>query len=216
MLNPTAFALLLPVSLAIFGLFGKFSLDMRRDQDYQASWGWAFWAVLPSLLAAFYLTSDAAMSIPARNIVLGLLGGIVGVCAAIWLGYLFQSQSAGAQTPSPAAPPVVNQGSGSAYSSGQQGGITAGTVYIVPPATPPRMVFSNAIGSELLSKMPIMQSIGNNLDQEVATKIQQFLSENGYEVERTGIGVMAPPPEHKISIAERSDSYVLIVAPSAL
>jgi len=71
-----------------------------------------------------------------------------------------------------------------------------------------------------LAKMPIkkkieIQSIGGNLDQAVASEIQIFLQKNGYDVSRMSIGVMAPPPDSKISLSDTPNGYVLIIAPSA-
>jgi hypothetical protein len=113
-------AILLPISLALLGLFGKFSFDMRRDRNYRDSWFWATAAVLPGLLSAFYLTSDPTMAIALRSVILGTLGAAVGACVAIWLGYVV-SQPVSAQVapgsapPSPtAAPPSVTVQGGTA------------------------------------------------------------------------------------------------------
>src|SRR5229473_1988720 len=68
-------------------------------------------------------------------------------------------------TPSSIQPPIINQGPGSAYSYGQQGGITAGTVNIGPG----RLAFSSQLGADLLAKMPVkkpilLRSIGGAAD----------------------------------------------------
>ncbi|MGA7384321.1 MAG: hypothetical protein WBW81_06410 [Methylocella sp.] len=101
-------------------------------------------------------------------------------------------------------------------SYGQQGGITAGIVNIGPQ----RLAFSSQLGSELLAKMPskkkvIISSVGGEADQSVATEIQKFLQQNGYVVTRESIGMLVPPPDHKISLGEGPKEYDLIVAPSA-
>lgn len=124
---PTALALFLPISLALFGLFGKHSLDMRRDGNYRDSWFWAAAAVFPGLLAAIYLTSDPTMGITLKNTILGTLGAAVGACVSIWIGYLV-SQPVAAQAPTaqvspttphpapaaPASPPSVTMQGGTA------------------------------------------------------------------------------------------------------
>jgi hypothetical protein len=113
--------------------------------------------------------------------------------------------------------PTVNQGPGSAYSYGQQGGITAGTINIGPG----RLAFSDQLGRELLAHMPTkkkvrLTSIGpTNADQAVGTEIQNFLQQNGYDVERSIIGMSMPAPDRPISFQELPDAYVLTVAPSA-
>jgi hypothetical protein len=101
-------------------------------------------------------------------------------------------------------------------SYGQQGGITAGIVNIGPQ----RLAFSSQLGSELLAKMPskkkvIVRSVGSEADQSVATIFQNFLQQNGYDVARISIGMLVPPPDHKISLGDSPDGYVLIIAPSA-
>jgi hypothetical protein len=143
-MHTTALAVLLPISLAAFGLFGKFAFDMRRDHNYAASWGWSILSILPGFLSALYLISNPEISVPLRNFILGSLGAALGACAAIWIGYLISGSVASAQpattTPTPSvAPstlpqtPTVNQGPGSAYSVGQQGGVTAGTYLNMAP-----------------------------------------------------------------------------------
>jgi hypothetical protein len=70
-----------------------------------------------------------------RLIVSGLVGAFTGACLLIgateslrWLVTGAEAQSAGSANGAP--PPVVNQGPGSAYSTGQSGGVTAGTIYL--------------------------------------------------------------------------------------
>lgn len=128
MQNPLA--VLLPISLAIFGLFGKFAFDMRRDRNYRASWGWSVCAILPGLLSAIYLTSELAVPVQLRNLLLGSLGAVVGACAAIWIGYVISEHSAMAQgsppaQPAPAvAPTITIPGSGNILNFGSAGNIT--------------------------------------------------------------------------------------------
>ena len=131
---------------------------------------------------------------------------------AVALVVALSQTAACAQSPSPS----VTQGPGSAYSINQQGGITAGTVNIGPS----RLVFSQQLGDELLRTLPrekkvSMTSVGGNADQAVASQIQQFLQNNGYTVERMAAGMLAPPPDHKISLRNTPDASILIVAPSA-
>ena len=51
------------------------------------------------------------------------------------------------------------------------------------------------VGSELLAKMPsrkkvIIRRVGSEADQSVATEIQNFLQQNGYDVSRMSIGML--------------------------
>jgi hypothetical protein len=85
---------------------------------------------------------------------------------------------------------------------------------------PQRLTFSAALGDELLARMPIkkkvvIRSVGGEADQIVATDIQTFLHQNGYDVSRTMIGMLVPPPDHKISLGENPDAYILTIAPGA-
>jgi hypothetical protein len=111
--------------------------------------------------------------------------------------------------------PGMTQSAQNITSYGQQGGIT-GIVNIGPQ----RLVFSSELGSELLARMPRKKkvnitSVGGVADQAVAIDIQNFLQQNGYEVSRISVGMLLPPPDHKISLGDSPDGYVLTIAPSA-
>jgi hypothetical protein len=111
------------------------------------------------------------------------------------------------------SPPVVNQGPGSAYSYGQQGGINAGTINVAPQ----RAQFTPQLGKDLLSHMPVkkpvtLQTVGGTTDQSVGDDVQKFLQDNGYTVNRQSIGVMAPPPDHPFSFSDNQNQYVVIVS----
>jgi hypothetical protein len=105
---------------------------------------------------------------------------------------------------------------------GNQGIITQGqtgnnTINVAPQ----RLPFDPGIGDQLVSKLPpgktiLLQSVGSNADQAVATQYQQYLLSKGFQVERMSIGMMAPPPDHKITIGDTSaEKVVVIIAPSA-
>lgn len=83
-----------------------------------------------------------------------------------------------------------------------------------------RLVFSEELGRQLLAHLPErrpieLMSVGSQADQKIADQVQQFLTDNGYSVSRMAIGVMAPPPDHKISVSPSGSTYVVTVAPSA-
>jgi hypothetical protein len=102
-----ALAILLAISLAAFSLFGKFAFDMNRAGSYRTSWGWAFFAFLPGLLSALYLTSQPGVSAEMRNIILGTLGAVTGSCAVIWFGYvLFGARNPAASSDLPSNTPL--------------------------------------------------------------------------------------------------------------
>lgn len=156
-------------------------------------------------------------SIPLRRV---LISGLAGAVALILVSETVRAAMSSHAEPLPTtiaqAAPSVTLGPGSAYSYGQQGGVTAGTVNIGPQ----RLAFSPEIGSELLAKMPlkkkvILRTVGGGSDQQVGSEIQSFLQQNGYDVVRTSIGMLIPPPDHKLSLGNSHDAYVLTVAPSA-
>jgi hypothetical protein len=106
-MHETALAICLPISLAAFGLFGKFAFDMKRDKNFRSAWGWSFWAVCPGFLSALYLASNPGMAMELRNVVLGVLGGAVGMCGAIWLGYAITAATAQQGTITQSTPPQM-------------------------------------------------------------------------------------------------------------
>jgi len=132
----TALTLLLSISLTAFSVFGKFTFDTRREPV--AAWGWALASVFPGLVAGLILSTFPEVSVQARNLILGGLGAVAGLCLSIWLGYLVAGTppargptpptSLEATPPNPSSGSVVNQGPGSGYSVGQSGGVTIGTV----------------------------------------------------------------------------------------
>jgi hypothetical protein len=64
-------------------------------------------------------------------------------------------------------------------------------------------------------KKVIITSVGSDADQRVAIEIQNFLQQNGYDVSRSSTSILVPPPDHKISLGDSPDGYILTIAPSA-
>lgn len=111
----------------------------------------------------------------------------------------------------PAAPPPGATGN---FNYNQQGGVTNQT-YI--NEAPPKLSFSDALGAELLSKIPKdkpinLMIVGSNSDAEVGMQIANFLTTNGYKVQISRIGMLVPPPDHPLTWVASSSS--LIVAAS--
>jgi hypothetical protein len=126
------------------------------------------------------------------------------------------------QNPYNAPALTVNQGPNSAYSYGQRGGITAGTINIGPG----RLAFSSQLGEQLLERMPNrtkkveMQVVGGKSDQAVGDDIYRYLLQSGYQqVDRgTPIGMLMDvqgAPDGPIYVMEDQNKYVLVVKPSA-
>ena len=96
---------------------------------------------------------------PSINRKVAWAGGAFGVLllgAAGGIAFLPDGQ---AQSVPAGQIPIVNQGPGSAYSFGQQGGITAGTVNIAPPkrelSDPKALTLKNKMLTELSRDKPI-------------------------------------------------------------
>jgi hypothetical protein len=83
-----------------------------------------------------------------------------------------------------------------------------------------KLAFESPVAEELASKLPAgkpvrLMSVGSGSDQRVAGQYQQFLQSRGFSVERTIIGMLAPPPDHPISIQVTDPATILVIAPSA-
>lgn len=100
-------------------------------------------------------------------------------------------------------------------SKNQSGGVTAHTVNV----TPGRAAFTQLIQDEILKtfpKVPVdLRVIGGASDQTIGNEVQQFLINNGFEVRRFSIGMMAPPPDRPYSVQPQTGRTIFIVAPSA-
>jgi hypothetical protein len=202
-----------------------FSFAIPRAREMQgvdrrlAEYGWYLVGLLPTVIVCFGWVAMLQHSMSIQRPLLGVIGAVVGAIVFVGIGELIHPSAAQAppqSTTTQAPPPVVNQAPGSAFSYGQQGGITAGTINVAPG----RLAFSEQLGNELVTKMPQkktvnIRSVGGNSDQSVANEIQTFLQQRGYTVNRTVIGMLSPPPDRPITLMEGPDSYTLTIAPSA-
>ena len=155
-----------------------------------------------------------------RNLLLVPAGALIGACVFVYAGYVaFDLRAAKAQPTGDQLNPVetiiVAQGGPTINTWNQSGGnntINVGSI---------RLAFDPAIGEELASKIPTgkpitLQSIGSQSDQTVADQYQKFLQSRGFNIARRNtIGMMAPPPDHKISILDTGPTVVITIAPSA-
>jgi hypothetical protein len=86
---------------------------------------------------------------------------------------------------------------------------------------PARIGFSDELGDQLVKHMPDkskpvdLRTIGGNIDQTIGSQAQDYLIKHGYKVQRTAIGVMAPPADYPFTLQMSGDQYHLTVAPSA-
>lgn len=138
------------------------------------------------------------------------IGGVsliaVGVAGLIfWFGYY---RNADAQAPITNNAPSIN-------TFNQSGGNN--TINVAPT----RLPFDSAIGDQLISKLPpgkpiAVMGVGSQSDWAIADQYTQYLKSKGFDVNLSLIGMMAPPPDHKISIGDPNATRVtVIIAPSA-
>ena len=137
------------------------------------------------------------------------IGGVtlmaVGVGGLIfWFGYY---RNADAQSPIINNAPSIN-------TFNQSGGNN--TISVAPT----RLPFDPAIGDQLASKLPSgkpieLMGVGSQSDWAVAGQYAQFLKSKGFDVTLSLIGMMVPPPDHRISIGDPNAARItVIIAPS--
>jgi hypothetical protein len=88
---------------------------------------------------------------------------------------------------------------------------------------PSRLSLTEELKSQLLSHMPDKSKVihvnavgASQADQKVDNDIIMFLKGNNYNVAFDSLtGIRMPPPDNKISFAERDGAYYLEIAPSA-
>jgi hypothetical protein len=150
-----------------------------------------------------------------------LVGLVVFVAApetvrAINGGIIFSPSLGGRKTVLAQAPSITPpSGASGNFNYNQQGGVTNQT-YI--NKAPQKLTFSDALGAELLAKLPKdkpinLMVVGSNSDASVGAQIADFLTANGYKVQISRIGILVPPPDHPLTWVAASSS--LIVAASA-
>jgi hypothetical protein len=86
---------------------------------------------------------------------------------------------------------------------------------------PGRAGFSDELGAFLTSNMPdktkqvTLRTVSKVTDQSVGNQVEYFLAQQGYSVQRTTIGMQAPPPKGPYTLQVEGNQYVLTVAPTA-
>lgn len=115
-----------------------------------------------------------------------LLAFGVGTFIFWGMGMLFTILAPVRAQTGPATPPAINLGPGSAYSYGQQGGLTAGTVNLAPPQRTLSAPYASTLKSQMLSEIPkdkpitIMAILGDTESINFANEIYLFLKQNGF------------------------------------
>jgi hypothetical protein len=86
--------------------------------------------------------------------------------------------------------------------------------------SPPRLAFDPAIARDLIGRLAPgkkvdLKTIGSASDQTVASQYQEAIQRAGFQIDRTTIGMMAPPPDHPITVIDGSAVVTVLIAPSA-
>jgi len=125
MAAPSVFGL--AVTIAVFGVIANHAREMYKDRKYREMFGTLFWAVVPIAIFGLFWVTNENPSTMARNIILGIIGAVLGGCALIWVGYRISGADVDAQKPS--QPPAVrdeNTNNQTGNVTNQQGIITQG------------------------------------------------------------------------------------------
>lgn len=130
----------LAVTIAVFGVIANHAREMYKDRKYREMFGTLFWAVVPIAIFGLFWVANENPSTMARNIILGIIGAVLGGCALIWVGCRISGADVDAQKPS--QPPAVrdeNTNNQTGNVTNQQGIISQGqtggtnTININPP-----------------------------------------------------------------------------------
>ena len=187
---------------------------MKAERSVFAEFGWYTIGAFCLVGAAILWVSLEKEIMWQHKVVLGTVGAVFGALACLTAGEFFHPSTAQAQSqpPNGGTNCIVN---GNNNFNGRDG-INCNTFNIGPQ----RLTFTEDIARQLIGKMPskkpiTLMSTGSNADQQVAGQYQAFLESNGYTVHRTSIGMMVPPPDHKITFSETPQEYQIVIAPSA-
>jgi hypothetical protein len=189
-------------------------LKMRDDKRPLVELLWYAGGLLPLGGVCLFWASMGDQPVVPQRIILFVAGAAIGGCALLAAGeWLRPTQAQQAQS-SGGGPPVTNYGP-SINTWNQSGGNN--TINLGPV----RLAFDQAIAEELVSKLPPgkpvrLRGVGSQNDQAVVSQYQQFLQDRGFQVVRDIIGMIAPPPDHKIMLGDpNAAQMVVIIAPSA-
>jgi hypothetical protein len=99
----------------------------------------------------------------------------------------------------------------------------SGSTNILNIIGPQMLLFDEAIGDQLASKLPTGKSIevmavGSRTDWNIANQYAQYLKAKGFDVSFSRSSETVPPPDHKITIRDdpTTSPIIVIIAPSAL
>ncbi len=85
---------------------------------------------------------------------------------------------------------------------------------------PQRLAFDPAIARELVGRLAPgkkvdLKTVGSATDQAIASQYQEAIQRAGFEVQRTTIGMLLPPPDHPITVMDGPGVVTVVIAASA-
>jgi hypothetical protein len=92
--------LMIPFSIAWFGVLLRQAFEMERDAKFQRMWGTIAGSLVPLGVSAVVWVSQGDASVLGRSILLGFLGAAIGASLMIWVGFLVAA-------PAPVAAPIA-------------------------------------------------------------------------------------------------------------
>lgn len=87
-------AVALALAAPIAGVIGNHAREMFRDRKYREMFGSLFWAIFPFAIFSVVWVANENPATMGRNLFLGIIGGAVGACGLIWLGYVVNDKTA--------------------------------------------------------------------------------------------------------------------------
>ena len=167
------------------------------------------------LLGAFMMWAIRERCAASLRVAFGVTGWlIIGVALA---GSLMRidAREASAQAPSTTQRlPVVNQGPGSAFSLGQQGGVTTGTINTGPQKRILSDPSFDQMRNQLLQlphnkKIFLMATMGDTETIEFRNQIAEFMKSNGFNIDDSATGyAMSTRPFHGVYLQDKPDGTI--------
>lgn len=188
-------------------------LKMREEKRRLAELLWYAGGLLPLAGACLFWAGMGDQPVLAQRIILFTVGAAIGGCALLAAGEWLRPSVAAAQTGGNM--PTINNLGPSINTANQSGGTN--TINVAPT----RLPFDAGIAEELANKLPAdkplrLTGVGGQVDQSIVDQYEQYLRSHGFQILRGRIGMLAPPPDHKIELGDpKAPGMVVVIAPSA-
>jgi hypothetical protein len=185
-------------------------LKMRDDKRVLVELLWYAGGLLPLAGVCLIWVSMGDQPVMPQRIILFILGAAIGGIGLLAAGEWLRPATA---QPIPGGPSVTNNGP-SINTTNQSGGTN--TINVGPT----RLQFDPGLADQLIARLPAgkpidVVGVGSQTDQGIAGQYAQYLQSKGFNVTLTTIGVMGPPPDHKITLGDPNGPRMqVIISPS--